>query len=98
MTTKTNKVTEAVEKLVEEGGYTLRGQVITDCGKFGGEHIMTLYFYDAYINGDGEPYGDDNDLKFNVTAEEGEAFDITEGAQVILQFSDQGFVTSYINN
>lgn len=87
-----------LDELVTEGGYTLEPDrnVIRDPGKFEGEHVMTLYFYDAFLNGDGEQYGDENDLKFNVSDDEAEAFDIAKGAQVILCFSEQGFVSSYI--
>ncbi len=95
-------VLEDVDKLVTEGGYTLYPEhnVIRSPGKFEGEHVMTLYFYSAYMNGDGEPYsrGNENDLKFNISDEEAEAFDIEKGAQVILEFSEQGFVSSYINS
>ncbi len=49
-----NAVIETTNQLVKDGGYTLRDDVITDLGKFEGEHIMTLYFYDAFMNGDGE--------------------------------------------
>ncbi len=95
-----NPVIEAVDKLVTEGGYTLEPErnVIKDLGKFEGEHVMTLYFYDAFMNGDGEQYGDDNDLSFNVSDDEAEAFNVSKGSQVILCFSEQGFVTSYVNS
>jgi hypothetical protein len=96
----TNAVIETVDKLVTDGGYTLETgrNVIKDLGKFEGEHVMTLYFYQAFMNGDGDQYGDDNDLKFDVSDDEAEAFDISKGSQVILQFSEQGFVSSYINS
>jgi hypothetical protein len=92
-----NAVNDAVKKLVEDGGYTLENDVISDLGKFEGEHVMTLYFYDAHMNGDGEQY-EGNDLAFEVSDEEAEAFEIAKGAQVILCFSEQGFVSSYVND
>ncbi len=101
MNKQTNAVIEAVDKLVTDGGYTLDSErnVIKDLGKFEGEHVMTLYFYDAFINGDGEQIGEsDGDMKFNVSDDEAEAFDVSKGSQVILCFSEQGFVTSYINS
>jgi hypothetical protein len=93
-------IVNKLDELVVEGGYELYPErnVIRSLGQFEGEHIMTLYFYDAYMNGDGEQYGDDNDLKFNISDDEAEAFDIAKGAQVILCFSEQGFVSSYINS
>ncbi len=100
MNKQTNAVIEAVDKLVTDGGYTLDSErnVIKDLGKFEGEHVMTLYFYDAFMNGDGEQYGEDNDLAFNVSDDEAKAFNVSKGSQVILCFSEQGFVTSYINS
>ncbi len=90
-------VRDAVNELVKDGGYDVRDGIIRSLGKFEGEHIMTLYFYDAFMNGDGEQY-EGNDLAFDVSDDEAEAFDLAKGSQVILCFSEQGFVSTYVNN
>jgi len=78
--------------------YDVRNGIIKSPGKFEGEPILTLYYYDAFLNGDGDSIDEDsNDLAFNVTAEEAEAFGLTVGDRVTLTFSDQGFVGHYIN-
>jgi hypothetical protein len=45
-------------------GYTFDANgVIRDPGKFEGETLATLYFYDAYMNGDGVVFELDEDEK-----------------------------------
>ncbi len=62
-------------------------------GKFECEPAETFYFYDAYMNGGGEYIGDDCQA-FEPTAEEREAFNLTDGALLCLWFSENGFVSS----
>ena len=77
-------------------------------GQFEGEPPETAYFYDQWLNGDGESYspdmGDDDDDEgddygdtpeatlFQISAEESEAFDLEVGDWFILWEDGQGFV------
>jgi len=77
-----------IKKLVPEeirSGYTFsRNGVVTSPGKFEGESIATLYYYDAYLNG--------GDTVFQVTDDEKSAFDI-DSPFVYLAESNDGFVS-----
>lgn len=77
-----------IEKLVSEEirfGYTFTRQgIVTSPGKFEGESIATLYYYDCFLNGDG--------TVFDVSQEESEAFDIDKKF-VYLHESNDGFVS-----
>jgi hypothetical protein len=77
-----------IEKLVPSeirDGYTFTRQgIVTSPGKFEGESIATLYYYDAYMNG--------GEVVFEVSAEEKQAFDI-ETPFVYLKESNDGFVS-----
>lgn len=70
-------------------------------GKFEGEAFYIAYYFDAVMNGDGEPlyeddYGDKEcigDL-FDVTQEERDAFGLDPNTtHVVLWYSESGFVT-----
>ncbi len=75
-----------IVKLVPEeirSGYTFsRDGIVTSPGKFEGESIETLYYYDCFINGDG--------CIFEITTEEAEAFDI-DSPYVYLGETGDGF-------
>jgi len=77
-----------IKKLVPEeirSGYTFsRNGIVTSPGKFEGESIATLYYYDAFLNGDGPV--------FEVSDEEKSAFDI-DSPFVYLAESNDGFVS-----
>lgn len=71
------------------------GNLYAPPGKFESEPYYILYFYDAMMEGDGEPlYSDENydGTMFDVTADEREAFELDAGTvAVVLWCSDQGF-------
>lgn len=79
-----------IEKLVPQelrDGYEFnRHGIVTSPGKFEGESIATLYYYDCFLNGE--------DTVFEVTEEEKQAFDIPPLDNfVYLQESNDGFVS-----
>lgn len=61
-----------------------RHGIVTSPGKFEGESIATLYYYDCFLNG--------GDTIFDVSQEESDAFDI-QSKFVYLQESNDGFVS-----
>ena len=77
-----------IEKLVSaeiRNGYTFdRWGHVRNPGKFEGESIATLYYYDAYLNG--------GEVVFEVSDEEKQAFDI-ESSFVYLAESNDRFVS-----
>jgi hypothetical protein len=67
-------------------GYTWRDGIIVSCGKFEGETLATLYYYDAYLNG--------NSTVMEVSKEEREALGLHESDQwVYVAESNDGFVS-----
>lgn len=70
-------------------GYTFTRQgMVKGPGKFKGESIATLYYYDQYGNG--------GDTIFEISDEERKAFDIGAGyTHVYLYESEQGFCHLY---
>jgi hypothetical protein len=70
-------------------GYTFnRHGIVTNPGKFEGESIATLYYYDCLLNG--------GDAVFEITDEERKAFDIGEGYKATYLYeSNDGFVYLY---
>jgi hypothetical protein len=77
-----------IEKIVPEeirSGYTFsRNGIVTSPGKFEGETIATLYYYDAFLNSD--------DTVFEVSDEEKSAFGI-DSPFVYLAESNDGFAS-----
>lgn len=71
-------------------GYTFnRRGICTSLGKFEGESIAALYYYDCYLNGDG--------VVFEISDEERKAFGIGDGYKfAYLYESDYGFVHLYL--
>ena len=62
--------------------------IVTNPGKFEGESIATLYYYDCFLNG--------GDAIFEVSDDERKAFDIGPAyTHVYLYESDNGFVHLY---
>lgn len=91
-------VKDKLAELVKEGGYTLsdNGHVITDKGKFEGEPVEILYFYDFIGNGFSTDTGYDGETvawdSFEIAVEEKEAFELdSKIAWVIIWNSEQGF-------
>ena len=90
---------EELRDIVKSDGTTLDADdVIQDLGKFEGEHISTLYFYDAMMNGGGETvqYAEDGvgstvDV-FNITDQEAAMFGVAN-KYFVLTNTDQGFVS-----
>ena len=67
-------------------GYTWDNGIVTSPGKFEGESISTLYYYDAYLNGNG--------AVMEVSKEEREALGLHESDQwVYVAESNDGFVS-----
>ena len=89
---------EKALELAKEEGYTLdQFNRITNPGKFSGEHVRTLYYFDLCMNGD---FGDisthlDDVCIYTVHQEEKVALGI-DAEQVVLTFYDSGFVTSRV--
>jgi hypothetical protein len=66
--------------------YTLQNDIIKNPGKFEGETVATLYYYDAYMNGNG--------TVMDVTEEERVIFELDESDKfVYLAESNDGFVS-----
>ena len=83
---------ELIVKLVPEEirfGYNFSRQgIVKNSGKFEGETIATLYYYDCFLNG--------GDTVFEITDEEREAFGIGSGYKAAYLYeSDNGFVHLY---
>jgi len=77
-----------IEKLVSEEirssyNFTRQG-IVTSPGKFEGESIATLYYYDCMLNGVG--------CIFDVSTEESQAFSIDKKYVLLLE-STSGFVS-----
>jgi len=73
--------------------------IIRSPGKFENEHAAVLYYYQAFLNGDGGDFNDDaaddpqtDSLVYNTTPTEREIFE-TDARFAVLYFSTIGFVT-----
>jgi hypothetical protein len=69
--------------------------------KFSGEPDATLYYYEAYMNGDGEPRGVEGEFYtvHSVDAAEREVLDLPKGTTVYVLYEDsQGFVSGEAMN
>lgn len=87
------KLLEKVNFLKED--YTIQDGIITDPGKFEGEPVYALLYYDYYMDGDpGDiEYSDGTEHSvYVVSKEESILFDLVEGAKVLLGQTEQGFV------
>lgn len=82
---------ELINKLVPAellDGYTIERGIIQNPGKFEGESVATLYYYDAYLNGDGSI--------MEISQDERNAFEIGPAyTHVYLYESEQGFAHLY---
>ena len=66
--------------------------VITSPGKFEGEALYVPYFWDLFLNGDGDS-GDEGELIFTITPEDREQFpELGRRTTVTLIEDDNGFV------
>lgn len=79
--------TEFKAKLKELAeGYSFRNGIIKDLGKFQGETIATLFYYDCYLNG--------GETIFETSAEERKTFGLSERDKfVYLDESNDGYVS-----
>ena len=91
---------DAKAAAIEYGHFELSGpgsRLIAPPGKFQGEPYYVMYFWDAMLDGDGEPIYDDGREVYSlteVTDDEREAFELDKSTVAIaLWHSDQGFVT-----
>lgn len=81
--------------IAKEHGYTISAaNTILSPGKFEGEHVSTLYFWDSYMNGDGELVGDDL-IEFELLEHERENLGLPENVYR-LRCDDNGFVYGMI--
>lgn len=84
-------LTEQGIELAKEQGLTLSAaNTILSPGKFEGEHVSTLVFWESYLNGS---YDDDNGdiLTFSLTEEERQELG-NANASYRLRVSESGFV------
>lgn len=82
------KIMEIVPEEIRNGYTFNRHGVCTSPGKFQGEFIATIYYYDMYLNGVG--------TIMEVSDDEREAFGLGENENfVYLYESNDGFVTCY---
>ena len=76
--------------LAKEYGYTVSAaNTILSPGKFEGEHVSTLYFWDCYMNGDGQSEGDL--IIFDLSESEREHLDLPRN-EYRMRVDDNGFV------
>lgn len=76
--------------LAKEYGYTVSAaNTVLSPGKFEGEHVSTLYFWDCYMNGDGQSEGDL--IVFDLSESEREHLDLPCN-EYRMRVSDNGFV------
>lgn len=97
-----SEVKDAIEPMRAEYDWTSHG-TIANPGKFEGETIAALYYYDCSMNGSGEDVSDysvdgdicgPNEQLFDVDSAEREALNLSAGTfAVLLSESDQGFVS-----
>lgn len=77
--------------LAKEYGYTVSAaNTIVSPGKFEGEHVSTLYFWDCYMNGDGDLVNDDL-IVFDLSESEREHLNNPTN-EYRLRVDDNGFV------
>lgn len=77
--------------LAKEYGYTVSAaNTILSLGKFEGEHVSTLYFWDCYMNGFGDLVNDDL-IVFNLSESEREHLNNPTN-EYRLRVDDNGFV------
>lgn len=77
--------------LAKEYGYTVSAaNTVLSPGKFEGEHVSTLYFWDCYMNGFGDLVDDDL-IVFDLSESEREHLDLPCN-EYRMRVSDNGFV------
>lgn len=77
-------------------GYEIENNIITSPGKFEGEYIATPYFYECYMDGDGED--NINSIDFEISEAEKTVFPVLCSSETFsLVISDNGFVHGIIN-
>lgn len=76
--------------LAKQYGYTVSAaNTVLSPGKFEGEHVSTLYFWDCYMNGDGQSEGDL--IIFDLSESEREHLDLPRN-EYRMRVDDNGFV------
>jgi hypothetical protein len=82
------------EELLAEGYGVNEFGVITDPGKFEGEPLWVVYFYEQMLEGSGDDWGGGaGETVFTVSAEDRKEFpELEDIGTVIIWESDQGFV------
>ena len=84
----TNEVTKKCRKLSKGYEFYPKTLIVKSAGKFEGETIATLYYYDCFLNG--------GEVVFEISGDEKQAFLIGDGYKyVYLYESDNGFVHLY---
>lgn len=64
--------------------------IVTNLGKFENMPLVTVYYYNAFMNGGADNFDDDYEY-FDISDFEREVFGLT-GKQYALRISDDGFV------
>lgn len=74
-----------------EAAYTVSNGVIRSSGKFEGEPVWSPYFFEAYMEGDGEDCGDC--VTFTITDQDVNQFpELTGVTWIEMHTTDDGFV------
>ena len=85
--------------------FDIKDGIIHNPGKFEGEPIHTVYYYELMMDGEGEDIYDDGVAtedaepeytQFVVDADESDMFGLRIGSEVRLRVDSQGFVVSNI--
>lgn len=89
--------------IAKEYGLTLdKHNCVEGFGTFETEHVSTLYFYAAMMDGDNglDEYSADNELVFEISEEDAKAADLRgcEGKYFRLWLRDDGFVCGSVVN
>lgn len=85
------KITTQSIKLAHDQGLRLSvANTILNPGKFEGEHVSVLYFYDQYMNGDQGEFINNDVVAYRLNEKEKQEFD---GCPTyLLEFQENGFV------
>ena len=96
---KIMNITESGLKLAHEQGLAVSiANTIMDAGKFAGEHVSTLYFYELFLNGFyDEDTEDMNTVLFKLTDEDKKHLQ-TDFKYFVLMIQENGFVVGDYSN
>lgn len=73
-------------------------EMVSRPGKFRGEKPWTPYFYDLWLTGNGTEIDNEESTTFQIIDEDLKMFpELTGKTQIVLNWDDNGFVTSTIS-